>query len=44
MEDENKGFVIHEINSNVEFRGASQVSQVDIANAIIEYVLTVYKK
>jgi [lysine-biosynthesis-protein LysW]--L-2-aminoadipate ligase len=44
MEDENKGFVIHEINSNVEFRGASQVSQVDIANSMIEYVLKVFKK
>ncbi|MGI0000149.1 MAG: RimK family alpha-L-glutamate ligase, partial [Nitrososphaeraceae archaeon] len=44
MEDENKGFVIHEINSNVEFRGASQVSQVDIPNSMIEYVLKVFKK
>ena len=44
MEDKNKGFVIHEINSNVEFRGASLVSQVDIANSMIEYILTVFKK
>jgi glutathione synthase/RimK-type ligase-like ATP-grasp enzyme len=44
MEDEDKGFVVHEINSNVEFRGASQVSQVDIANSMIEYILKVFKK
>lgn len=44
MEDENQGLVIHEINSNVEFRGASQVSQIDIANSMIEYVLSVFKK
>ena len=44
MEDKNKGFVIHEINSNVEFRGASLVSHVDIANSMIEYILTVFKK
>jgi [lysine-biosynthesis-protein LysW]---L-2-aminoadipate ligase len=44
MEDKNKGFVIHEINSNVEFRGASLVSNVDIANSMIEYILTVFKK
>ncbi|HSA75869.1 MAG TPA: lysine biosynthesis enzyme LysX, partial [Candidatus Nitrosocosmicus sp.] len=44
MEDENRGLVIHEINSNVEFRGASQVSQVDIANSMIEYIVSSFKK
>jgi [lysine-biosynthesis-protein LysW]---L-2-aminoadipate ligase len=44
MEDENQGLVIHEINSNVEFRGASQVSQVDIANSMIEYIVSSFKK
>jgi [lysine-biosynthesis-protein LysW]---L-2-aminoadipate ligase len=44
MEDENQGLVIHEINSNVEFRGASLVSKVDIANSMIEYVLSIFKK
>jgi [lysine-biosynthesis-protein LysW]---L-2-aminoadipate ligase len=44
MEDEKQGLVVHEINSNVEFRGASQVSQVDIANSMIEYIISVFKK
>ena len=44
MEDEKQGLVVHEINSNVEFRGASQVSQVDIANSMIDYIISVFKK
>jgi [lysine-biosynthesis-protein LysW]--L-2-aminoadipate ligase len=44
MEDANKGLVIHEINSNVEFRGASQVSKVNIANSIIEYIMSSFRK
>lgn len=44
MEDKNRGFVVHEINSNVEFRGASQVTQSNIASAMIDYVIQYFKK
>ena len=44
MEDKTRGFVVHEINSNVEFRGASQVSQSNIAGHMIDYVLQFSKK
>ena len=44
MEDKTRGFVVHEINSNVEFRGASQVSQSNIAGHMIDYVLRFSKK
>lgn len=44
MEDKNRGLVVHEINSNVEFRGASQVAQINIASAMIDYVLESLKK
>ena len=44
MEDKTRGFVVHEINSNVEFRGASQVSQSNIAGYMIDYVLQFSKK
>ncbi len=32
------GYVIHELNNNLEFHGASEVSDVDIAKEIMEYV------
>ena len=44
MEDNKRGFVVHEVNNNVEFRGASKVSNVNIANAIIEYIIKLNKK
>ncbi|MFB5599007.1 MAG: lysine biosynthesis protein LysX [Nitrososphaeraceae archaeon] len=44
MEDKNRGFVVHEINSNVEFRGASQVTQTNIASSMIDYVTQSFKK
>ncbi|HEX7817802.1 MAG TPA: lysine biosynthesis enzyme LysX, partial [Nitrososphaeraceae archaeon] len=44
MEDERRGFLVHEINGNVEFRGASQVSQSNIAGYMIDYVLHLLKK
>jgi len=44
MEDEQRGLLVHEINNTVEFRGASNVSSVDIASAIIDYSVTVVKR
>ena len=44
MEDENRGLMVHEINNTVEFRGASSVSETDIADEIIDYVLRIAKK
>jgi [lysine-biosynthesis-protein LysW]--L-2-aminoadipate ligase len=37
MEDEKKGLVVHEVNNTVEFKGASSVSERDIAAEIINY-------
>jgi [lysine-biosynthesis-protein LysW]--L-2-aminoadipate ligase len=37
MEDRQRGLLVHEINSTVEFRGAQEVSEMDIADAILDY-------
>lgn len=44
MEDEKRGLLVHEVNNTVEFRGASNVSESDIAGAMIDYALTITKK
>ena len=44
MEDEKRGLLVHEVNNTVEFRGASNVSESDIAGAMIDYALTMAKK
>ena len=44
MEDEKRGLLVHEINNTVEFRGASNVCEADIAGAIIDYALLVAKR
>lgn len=44
MEDEERGLLVHEVNNTVEFRGASNVSDADIAGAIIEYALKIAKQ
>lgn len=44
MEDEKRGLLVHEVNSTVEFKGASNVSDADIAGAIIDYALKIAKK
>ncbi len=36
--ESDQGFLIHEVNSNVEFRGATSGSGVDIAGSILDYV------
>jgi [lysine-biosynthesis-protein LysW]---L-2-aminoadipate ligase len=44
MEDEKRGLLVHEVNNTVEFRGASNVCEADIAGTIIEYALSIAKK
>ena len=44
MEDEKRGLLVHEVNNTVEFRGSSNVSESDIAGAMIDYALTIAKK
>lgn len=44
MEDEKRGLLVHEVNNTVEFRGASNVCEGDIAGAIIDYALLIAKK
>lgn len=40
MEDKTHGLLVHEINNTVEFKGASIATGINIADMIIEYVLT----
>jgi [lysine-biosynthesis-protein LysW]---L-2-aminoadipate ligase len=44
MEDKKRGLLVHEINNTVEFRGAHDVSEVDIANAILDYSINIAKR
>jgi [lysine-biosynthesis-protein LysW]---L-2-aminoadipate ligase len=39
MEDTKRGYLVHEINNTVEFRGASMVSTQDIPAAMIDYLV-----
>lgn len=39
-----EGLVVHEVNNTVEFKGASQVSKVNIPAAIVGYVLELAKR
>ena len=39
MEDKKRGYLVHEINNTVEFRGASMVSTQDIPAAMIDYLV-----
>jgi [lysine-biosynthesis-protein LysW]--L-2-aminoadipate ligase len=43
MEDRSRGLLVHEINNTVEFRGAQDVSEVDIADAILDYAIKIAK-
>jgi len=43
MEDKKDGLVVHEVNNTVEFKGASTVSEKDIAAEIINYAAKVAK-
>jgi [lysine-biosynthesis-protein LysW]--L-2-aminoadipate ligase len=44
MEDLERGLLVHEVNNTVEFRGAYNVSEVDIPGAILDYAINVAKK
>ncbi|MCX8191994.1 MAG: lysine biosynthesis protein LysX [Nitrososphaerales archaeon] len=44
MMESDRGILVHEVNSRVEFRGASSVSNVDIAKAILEYAIREWKR
>lgn len=44
MEDKARGLVVHEVNNNVEFRGAATVSVNDIPGAMIDYAIGIAKR
>jgi [lysine-biosynthesis-protein LysW]--L-2-aminoadipate ligase len=44
MEDNDRGLVVHEVNSTVEFRGAASVSDADIPGAMIDYAVRIARK
>ena len=39
MEDEKRGFVVHEVNNTVEFKGLAKVAKVNIPQEMIEYAV-----
>lgn len=44
MEDKERGYLVHEVNNTVEFKGASTVCKSDIAGAMTDYVVKVTSK
>ena len=44
MEDKERGYLVHEVNNTVEFRGASAVCKSDIAGAITDYLVKMSSK
>lgn len=44
MEDKERGYLVHEINNTVEFRGASAVCKSDIAGAMTDYLVKISLK
>ncbi|MDW0227408.1 MAG: lysine biosynthesis protein LysX [Nitrososphaeraceae archaeon] len=44
MEDKQRGYLVHELNNTVEFRGASTVCKSDIAGAITDYLVKLSTK
>jgi [lysine-biosynthesis-protein LysW]--L-2-aminoadipate ligase len=44
MEDKARGYLVHEVNNTVEFRGASAVCKSDIAGAMIDYLVKMSTK
>lgn len=44
MEDKEKGYLVHEVNNTVEFRGASAVCKSDIAGAMTDYLIKMSSK
>jgi len=43
MEDKTRGYLVHEVNNTVEFRGASAVCKSDIAGAMTDYLMKISK-
>lgn len=39
MEDKKRGYLVHEVNNTVEFRGASAVSKSDIAGSMTDFLV-----
>jgi [lysine-biosynthesis-protein LysW]---L-2-aminoadipate ligase len=44
MEDTHRGLLVNEVNNTVEFKGAQNVAEVDIADSIIQYAVNTAKK
>ncbi len=44
MEDKERGYLVHEVNNTVEFRGASAVCKSDIASAMTDYLVKMSSK
>lgn len=44
MEDERRGFVVHEVNNTVEFKGLSRVSRRNIPKEMVEFALNYVRK
>lgn len=44
LEDKERGYLVHEVNNTVEFRGASAVCKSDIAGAMTDYLVKMSSK
>jgi [lysine-biosynthesis-protein LysW]--L-2-aminoadipate ligase len=44
MEDEKRGFVVHEVNNTVEFKGLSKVSKRNIPKEMVEFAVNYVRK
>lgn len=44
MEDEKRGFVVHEVNNTVEFKGLSKVAKKNIPKEMIDYAIGYAKR
>ncbi|HZA69970.1 MAG TPA: lysine biosynthesis protein LysX [Nitrososphaeraceae archaeon] len=44
MEDKERGYLVHEVNNTVEFKGASAVCRSDIAGAMTDYLVKISSK
>jgi [lysine-biosynthesis-protein LysW]--L-2-aminoadipate ligase len=44
MEDTHRGLLVNEVNNTVEFKGAQNVAEVDIADSIVQYAVNTAKK
>jgi [lysine-biosynthesis-protein LysW]--L-2-aminoadipate ligase len=44
MEDEKRGFVVHEVNNTVEFKGMAKVSKRNIPKEMIDYAISYAKR